>query len=178
MTDAPAKAEPINAAIDLAPYDPAWPQAFTRLAAGMRAALGPAARAIHHAGSTSVPGLSAKPVVDIVLAVPDPADEAAWLPALEQLGYALRIREPDWYEHRLLKLADPAVNLHVFAEGCEEIGRMLAFRDWLIANPEDLALYETTKQRLAAQSWAYVQDYANAKSEVVAQIMARAMAAS
>jgi GrpB-like predicted nucleotidyltransferase (UPF0157 family) len=172
----PIAREPHHAPIRLDPYDPAWPRTFARLAAAIEAALGPAAIAVHHAGSTSVPGLSAKPVIDIVLAVPDPRDEAAYLPALEPTGYRLHLREPDWFDHRLLKRDAPAVNLHVFADGCPEIGRMLAFRDWLRVHADDRRLYEAEKQRLAAQTWAYVQDYADAKSTVVEAIIARATA--
>ena len=86
---------------------------------------------LEHAGSTSVPGLAAKPRIDIMLAVPDSADEPSYVPALEAAGYVLRIREPDWYEHRVFKGPDTDVNLHVFSAGCPEIARMLLFRDWL-----------------------------------------------
>ena len=131
---------------------------------------------VEHAGSTSVPHLAAKPIIDIVLAVPDSPDEDDYVPALEAAGYRLRIREPDWFEHRLLKKADPSANLHVFSAGCEEIDRMLAFRDQLRTNEADRELYERTKRELAARKWAYVQDYADAKTEVVEEIVARALA--
>ena len=86
---------------------------------------------LEHTGSTSVPGLAAKPIIDITLAVPDSSDEDAYAPALEAAGYVLRIREPDWHEHRVFKGPDTNVNLHVFSDGCPEIDRMLRFRDWL-----------------------------------------------
>jgi GrpB-like predicted nucleotidyltransferase (UPF0157 family) len=168
--------ERLNATVQLDPYDPAWPQMFAQLAGRLQAAVAPMAVAVHHAGSTSVPGLSAKPVIDIVLAVPDPTDEPAYVPALESIGYRLHLREPDWFDHRLMKHVDPAVNLHVFAAGCPEIDRMLAFRDWLRAHEDDRRLYEAEKQRLAAQTWAYMQDYANAKGQVVQAIIERATA--
>ena len=117
--------------ITIVEYDPAWPGLYEREAERIRGALGGQARLLEHAGSTSVPGLAAKPIIDIVLAVPDSSDEGAYVPALEAAGYVLRIREPDWYEHRLFKGPDTNVNLHVFSEGCEEIARMLAFRDHL-----------------------------------------------
>jgi GrpB-like predicted nucleotidyltransferase (UPF0157 family) len=142
---------PVPARIELALYDPAWPAIFEGEAAKVRAALGEAAMEVHHAGSTSVPGLCAKPIVDMVLVVADSADEASYVPALEGAGFALRIREPDWFEHRLLKGADPAVNLHVFSAGCPEIARMLAFRDRLRTNQADRRLYEATKRDLAAR---------------------------
>jgi len=161
--------------IVLVDYDDAWPLRFEREAKRIRAALGVRALLVEHAGSTAVPGLAAKPIIDVVLAVPDSSDEDAYVPALEAEGYALRIREPEWYEHRVLKKADPSVNLHVFSAGCEEIDRMLAFRDHLRTNEADRELYERTKRELASRHWAYVQDYADAKSEVVEEIITRAV---
>jgi len=160
--------------ITLAEYDPGWPRLFEREAERIRGVLGGRALLVEHAGSTSVPGLAAKPVIDIVLAVADSSDETSYVPALEAAGYVLRIREPDWYEHRLFKGPDTNINLHVFSQGCEEIGVMLAFRDHLRANEVDRELYERTKRELAARDWEYVQDYADAKTEVVKQIVARA----
>ena len=160
--------------IVVADYDPAWPELFERQVARIRAALGSRVELLEHAGSTSVPGLAAKPRIDIVLAVADSSDEPSYIPPLEAAGYALRIREPDWYEHRGLTGSDPDVNLHVFSTGCEEIERMLRFRDWLRAHDGDRALYERTKRELAAREWKYVQNYADAKSAVVAEILARA----
>jgi GrpB-like predicted nucleotidyltransferase (UPF0157 family) len=160
--------------IVLMDYDEAWPVAFEREARRIRTALGVRTLLLEHVGSTAVPGLAAKPIVDIILAVPDSANEDGYVPALEAEGYELRIREPDWHEHRVLKKAAPNVNLHVFSAGCEEIDRMLAFRDHLRANEPDRELYERTKRELAAREWAYVQDYADAKSEVVEAIIARA----
>lgn len=129
---------------------------------------------LEHVGSTSVPGLSAKPIIDMVMAVTDSSDEAPYVKPLEEKGYTLRIREPDWYEHRLLKPPDVPGNLHVFSAGCPEIEQMLLFRDWLRAHAEDRLLYEATKRGLAARTWKYTQNYADAKSEVVQAILARA----
>ena len=157
-------------------YDDAWPALFEGEAQRIRAALGARVLVLEHAGSTSVPGLAAKPVIDIVLAVPDSSNEDEYVPALEAKGYELRIREPDWYEHRCLMKNEPNVNLHVFSAGCIEIDRMLAFRDHLRTNEDDRGLYERTKRELGARQWAYVQDYADAKSEVVEAIIARALA--
>jgi GrpB-like predicted nucleotidyltransferase (UPF0157 family) len=140
--------------ITLVPYHPGWPAMFCALADSIRAALGPAALAVHHAGSTSVPGLSAKPVIDIVLAVADGTDEDAYVPALTGAGFRFRLREPGWFEHRLMKASDPAANLHVFSAGCPEIDRMLLFRDWLRACADDRLRYERTKQDLARRTWA------------------------
>jgi GrpB-like predicted nucleotidyltransferase (UPF0157 family) len=161
--------------IVLVDYDDAWPVRFEREAQLIRDALGERALVVEHAGSTSIPGLAAKPIIDIVLAVPDSSSEDDYVPALEAEGYELRIREPDWYEHRVLKRREPSVNLHVFSAGCVEIDRMLAFRDHLRANEADRELYEQTKRELGARHWEYVQDYADAKSEVVEAIIARAL---
>lgn len=165
---------PHAAPILIADYDPAWPALFEREAARIRPALGDRALVIEHVGSTSVPGLAAKPCIDILLAVPDSSDEPAYVPAMEAAGYVLRIREPDWYEHRVFKGPDTNVNLHVFSPGCPEIERMLGFRDWLRSHPADRELYERTKRELAGQEWTFVQNYADAKGAVVEAIIARA----
>lgn len=166
---------PLGKPIEIADYDPSWPGIFAEEATKIRRALGERARRIEHAGSTSVPGLAAKPLIDIVLVVDSSADEASYVPALEAAGYTLRTREPDWYEHRMLRGREPSVNLHVFSTGCEEIERMLAFRDWLRANEDDRRLYEQTKRDLATRNWKYGQNYADAKTEVVRDIMSRAL---
>jgi GrpB-like predicted nucleotidyltransferase (UPF0157 family) len=160
--------------IEIAEWDPAWSGLYDREAARVRGALGAHVVRLEHAGSTSVPGLPAKPIIDLVLEVPDSADEPEYLPALEAAGYVLRIREPDWYEHRVFKGPDTNINLHVFTAGCVETDRMLLFRDWLRANDADRARYADAKRDLAARDWKYVQQYADAKSAVVAEIMARA----
>lgn len=160
----------------LAEYDPEWRQLFEREEERIRGALGDAALAVEHTGSTSVPGLPAKPIIDIALVVEDTTDEPSYVPALEAAGYVLRIREPDWYEHRLFKGPDTNVNLHVFSRGCEEVERMTRFRDWLRTNDADRELYLRTKRDLAARDWKFVQNYADAKSAVVQEILARALA--
>lgn len=166
--------KPHDAPIALADYDPRWPDLFEREAARIRAAIGATAVQVEHTGSTSVPGLAAKPIIDITLIVPDSADEATYVPQLENEGYILRIREPDWHEHRVLKGPDTDVNLHVFSVGSVELERMVGFRDWLRAHPDDRDLYERTKRELAARKWRHIQHYADAKTEVVEAIMARA----
>jgi GrpB-like predicted nucleotidyltransferase (UPF0157 family) len=155
-------------------YDAGWPGSFASEAARIRTALGERALRIEHVGSTSVPGLAAKPVIDILLVVADSSDESDYVPKLESAGYAVRLRETDWFEHRLFNAPDTAVNLHVFSSGCEEIERMLIFRDWLRTNAADRDLYAHTKRKLAERDWPSVQDYADAKTAVVAEILARA----
>ena len=167
---------PHNATIDLSPYDPTWPDQYAEEAGFIRAALGERALVLEHVGSTSIPGLSAKPIIDILLAVADSSDEAAYVPALSANGFRLHLREPDWEQHRVMKGERRLVNLHVFTQGSREIARMVGFRDHLRAHPEELRLYQETKQALAARTWRHVQHYANAKSEVVEAIIERAMA--
>ena len=165
---------PHNATIHLADYDPLWPALFEREAARVRGTVGAAALRLEHVGSTSVPGLAAKPLIDMVLVVPDSSEEDAYAPALETAGYVLRIREPGWYEHRLFKGPDTNVNLHTFSDGCDKVDRMIAFRDWLRAHDEDRELYESAKRELCAREWRHVQNYADATSAVVVEIMGRA----
>lgn len=164
--------------IVLVEYDPAWPKQFSREAKRIQEVLGARALRVEHIGSTSVPGLVAKPVIDILLVVADSADEPAYVPALEAAGYVLRIREPEWHEHRLFKGPDTNINLHVFSVGSVEIERVLAFRDRLRTNAADRQLYERTKRSLAERHWKFVQNYADAKAEVVEAIIARARASA
>src|SRR5262245_41937687 len=95
--------KPHRGPVELANYDPAWPELYGREEEKIRAALGVRALLVEHAGSTSVPGLAAKPIIDVVLEVADTTDEDAYVPPLEAAGYVLRIREPDWFAHRVLK---------------------------------------------------------------------------
>jgi GrpB-like predicted nucleotidyltransferase (UPF0157 family) len=155
-------------------YDPQWPELFMREADGIRAALGCRALRIEHIGSTSVPGLATKPVIDMLLVVTDSADEEMYVPALEATGYVLRIRETNWYEHRMFRGPDTKTNLHAFSFGCQEINSLLIFRDRLRTNAADRNLYARTKRALAKQEWKYVQNYADAKSVVIEKIIARA----
>jgi GrpB-like predicted nucleotidyltransferase (UPF0157 family) len=167
---------PLAAPIEISDYDPEWPSWFAEEEVQIRAALGERVLLLEHVGSTSVPGLPAKPLIDLAMEVADTADEPAYVPDLEDAGYVLRIREPDWFEHRLFKGPDRDVNLHVFPAGCVEVQRMILFRDWLRTNEDDRALYATVKRELAARPWKYMQQYADAKTAVVAEIMARAEA--
>jgi GrpB-like predicted nucleotidyltransferase (UPF0157 family) len=166
--------KPLSRAILIANYDPLWPKLFQREAERIRNALTTRAKLIEHVGSTSVPGLAAKSIIDILLAVVDSADEDAYVPALEDAGYVLRIRESDWHEHRMFKGPDTEVNLHVFSSGCPEIDRMLAFRNWLRSNTADRDHYARAKLTLAQEDWKYVQNYADAKTAVIEEIIGRA----
>jgi GrpB-like predicted nucleotidyltransferase (UPF0157 family)/ribosomal protein S18 acetylase RimI-like enzyme len=155
-------------------YDPAWPGRFAEHEATIRAALGERARLVEHIGSTAVPGLAAKPIIDVLLVVDDPAGEPSYLPALEAAGYVLRVREPDFYEHRMLRTPSRDLHLHVFAADSPEVERYLVLRDRLRRDEADRELYAATKRRLAARRWSTMQHYAEAKSAVIEAIIARA----
>ncbi len=149
---------PRSGPIQIVDDDPAWPGLFEHEAERIRTILGERVLLLEHVGSTSVPGLAAKPRIDLLLVVANSADEPTYVPDLEAAGYVLRIGEPDWYEHRVFKGSDTDVNLHVFSPGCREIERMLLFRDWLRSHASDRLLYERTKRELAQQDWKYTQN--------------------
>ena len=155
-------------------YDPRWPELFCREADRIQAALRQRALRVEHTGSTSVPGLVAKPIIDMLLVVRDSAKEDSYVPALESIGYVLRIRETNWHEHRMFKGPDTDINLHVLSFGCSEINRVLLFRDWLRSNATDRELYARTKLSLADKEWKHVQNYADAKTAVIEEIIERA----
>lgn len=162
--------------IVIADYDPEWPIRFEQERETIVCALADRAIAVDHIGSTSVPGLAAKPIIDICLTVADSADESAYLGSLVQAGYELRVREPRFHEHRMLRTRAHDVHVHVFTVGSSEIAKYLVFRDWLRRQPEDRVLYAQTKGDLAKQDWPSTQDYADAKTDVVEAIIQRAQA--
>lgn len=171
---------PFSVPVVLHEPDSSWPTLFASHAAAIRSALGENALAVDHVGSTSVPLLPAKPIIDILLQVRDSADEAAYVPALTECGYWLQIREPEWLEHRVLyqridRGSPHDINVHVLSpdRGAEEIARLLGLRDWLRTHPEDRDRYAAVKRELAGRRWRYVQDYADAKSGVVEEILDR-----
>jgi GrpB-like predicted nucleotidyltransferase (UPF0157 family) len=171
------EASPDRTRVVIVPYDPAWPDVFAGVESEVRALLSGRALDVIHVGSTAIPGLAAKPVVDVTLIVDDSSDESTYLPDLTEAGFALVVREPDWNEHRMLKKrSHPSINLHVFSRGCDEVERLVRFRDWLRTHDDDRDLYARTKQELAARSWERVQDYADAKTTVVTEILERATA--
>ena len=158
--------------IEVVQYNHNWPDIFHNLERVVRAALGDTALSIEHVGSTAVPGLAAKPVVDIDLTVADPADEPLYVPQLKALGYDLYIREPSWHEHRCFRLATPRVNLHVFGPDCPEVIRHVMFREWLKSHPDDLKLYERSKlESLSGVS--DVTEYNLRKQPVIREIYER-----
>jgi GrpB-like predicted nucleotidyltransferase (UPF0157 family) len=174
-TDAPqGEQEPERVEIRIVDYQPGWVDRFEAERTRIRSALDERALQIEHIGSTSVPGLAAKPIIDICLVVADSSDEASYLPDLESAGYELRVREPDWHEHRMFRTPERDVHLHVFTVGSTEIPRHLRFRDILRTDAAERALYESTKRKLAQRRWPTTQDYADAKTDVIAAILCRA----
>jgi GrpB-like predicted nucleotidyltransferase (UPF0157 family) len=168
---------PHDAPIVLVEHDPRWSELFDQEADRVRSMLGTKVLRLEHVGSTSVSGLCAKPIIDMLLVVADSSDEPSYVLPLEAAGYTLRIREPDWFEHRMFKGPGADINLHVFSNGASEVDRMLRFRDWLRANDADRDNYAQVKRELARCTWRHVQDYADAKTVVVREIMDRADAA-
>jgi GrpB-like predicted nucleotidyltransferase (UPF0157 family) len=182
MPDEPSETGLIGVAekreIKILDYDPDWPKKFVLHAERIAGALGWAALRIEHIGSTSVPGLAAKPIIDILVVVRDSADESAYLSQLEAAGYALRVREPEWHEHRMFRTPRHDVHVHIYSSGCPEIERVLIFRDRLRRNADDRTRYEQTKRALAAQEWRDMNAYADAKTEVIERIIAASRAVS
>ena len=151
--------------IVIADYDPAWPERFAAERERIAEALGDRALRIEHIGSTSVPGLAAKPIVDILVEVTslDAVD-------LEPAGYVLRVREAG---HRMFRTPELDVHVHVWPAGAPNIESDLAFRDRLRASPEDRAAYEALKRELATRDWPDVNHYAEAKGPLIREILAR-----
>lgn len=167
--------------IEVTDYDPAWPSWYEQLAATIRGALGLRVLLLDHVGSTSVPGLAAKPIIDIDLAVADPGREQDYVPALEAAGFRLAIREPWWYGHRVLRGAEPRCNLHVTGLDCPEPVRHRLFRDWLRGSPEDRDRYAAAKRRAAADANAngeHVMRYNARKEQMIREIYHRAFVAA
>lgn len=164
--------------VKIVDYDVDWPKKFETHAKIIANALGGAALRIEHIGSTSVPGLAAKPVIDILVAVADSADESVYRTALVAAGYVLRVREPEWNEHRMFRTPEKDVHVHIYSAGCPEIERNLTFRDRLRSNAADRSRYENTKRALATQEWSDMNEYAAAKTGVIESILAAARAAA
>jgi len=158
--------------VTIVDYDPDWPGRYDRLAADIRTALGAKVLEIDHVGSTSVPELPAKDIIDIVLTVADPTAEDDYIPALTGIGYELTVREPSFHEHRCLRLPEPRVNLHVFGPDSPETIRMRMFRDWLRTHPDDRIRYEEAKKS-AIPGGGHVMDYNRRKQDMVREIYDR-----
>jgi GrpB-like predicted nucleotidyltransferase (UPF0157 family) len=167
--------------IDVADPDQAWPQWYNRLAQRIREALGWRVLQLEHVGSTAVPGLAAKPVIDIDLTVADPGRERDYVPALEAAGFQLLIREPWWHGHRMLRADEPPGNLHVFGFDSPELIKHRIFRDWLRGNPGDRDRYAAAKRQAACEANAareHVMAYNARKQQVIREIYHRAFTAA
>ncbi|OAA55408.1 GrpB domain protein [Cordyceps fumosorosea ARSEF 2679] len=169
--------------IDVVDPDPSWPSTFSSLSSSLRATLPPSSIiAIHHVGSTAVPGLAAKPVLDVDLILARPADESTYVPFLEAAGWHFLFRQPPWYEHRLFAQYHPVfVNLHVYGPGELELEsrRHRALRDWLRKTPADRELYARAKREASARAKVNdegVGEYTEYKGDAIREIMARAEA--
>jgi GrpB-like predicted nucleotidyltransferase (UPF0157 family) len=161
--------------------DPAWSHWYTQLACKIRRALGWRVLDLDHVGSTSVPGLAAKPIIDIDLTVADPNHESAYVPALEAVGFELRVREPWWHGHRLLRATEPWCHLHVFGFDSPELVKHRIFRDWLRGNADERELYARTKREASEAATAGEEDsmrYNARKEQVVREIYHRAFVAT
>ncbi|MFD1141595.1 GrpB family protein [Larkinella insperata] len=165
---------PLTDRVEVVDYQPQWPALFQQEATRIRRLLGPVVLGLEHVGSTSVPGLAAKPIIDMDLMVADSADEASYLPPLERAGYRLLIREPDWQQHRMLKGPATDINLHVWTLGSIEAQRHVVFRDWLRTHPEDRERYGQLKKEVARQPFTYIYEYNNAKASLIYEIYERA----
>jgi GrpB-like predicted nucleotidyltransferase (UPF0157 family) len=172
--------EPHPAPIEIVDYDPAWPDRYAVIAERIRAALGDRVLALDHVGSTSVPGLPAKAIIDVDLTVADNSDEDAYRADLESAGTVLRLREPGWHQHRLFLAVDPVANIHVWGPGSPEAVRHRMFRDWLIEHDDDRALYVAAKRSAAAAvraSGESMQTYNQHKEETIRAILDRLFSA-
>jgi GrpB-like predicted nucleotidyltransferase (UPF0157 family) len=156
--------------IEIVEYRPEWAERFKTERDRIGSELGPRARTIEHIGSTAVPGLAAKPIVDIMVTVEDPDDESCYLPQLENVGYVVRVREGG---HRMLRNRDRHVHVHIWAAGSEDERRHRLFREWLRSSAEDRAAYERMKRDLAGR-YNDMNYYAQAKSNLVERIIERA----
>lgn len=154
-------------------YDPGWPRRFEEERARIAQTLAARAQLIEHIGSTAVPGLAAKPIIDIlvVLDATEIDDDARLVGDLEATGYELRVREPG---HCMFRTPARDVHIHVFASDSDEIERYFLLRERLRHSAEDRALYAATKRELATREWSDMNYYADAKSDVIQAILARA----
>jgi GrpB-like predicted nucleotidyltransferase (UPF0157 family) len=160
--------------LDVVDYDEAWPGIFGVHRDRLRQALVGAAVGIEHIGSTSVQGLAAKPIIDILVTVDDVTAEEDFLVPIVAAGYVVRVRAPG---RRMVRTPDRDVHVHILEKGSAAADDYLLFRDRLRGDAGDRALYASTKRALIAQGFDDMNAYSDAKTEVVTAIMGRARAA-
>ena len=159
---------------------PEWPQRFEEIKNRLQKALGSFLIEVAHSGSTSVPGLPAKDIIDIDLTLKDAADEESYVKLLENAGFRFLLREPGWHQHRFFVEDWPDayhVNLHVWGPNCPEVIRHRIFRDWLLKTPSDLQLYAKVKREAAEQAVIAgdsMMDYTQRKDKTIQEILERA----
>lgn len=163
--------------LEIVEPNPLWPQSYELLKERIVSALGSTIVEISHVGSTSVPGLPAKDLIDIDLTVKDVLDEDSYVPQLEAAGFDFLFREPKWHQHRFFCAYEPVANLHIFGPDCPEAVRHKIFRDWLRKSPEDRELYAQAKREAAEAARNANEDvnqYSQRKGGTVAAILNRA----
>jgi len=160
-------------AITILDYDEERPRHFVGVAEQIRGVLGRKALTVEHIGSTAVPGLPAKPISDVLLTLADVHHETAYVPGRESIGFAMRVREP---EHRMLRTPARNVHLHVYEAIRPEVRDHLDLRDRLRVDVDDRARFAAEKRHLAQRQWRDMNDYADAKTEVITDILIRARA--
>lgn len=160
--------------LELHDHDDRWADVYLDHRRRIRDALAGVEIGVEHIGSTAVPGLAAKPIIDIVVTVDDITAEEDYLDALVAAGYELRVREPG---HRLVRTPARDVHVHVFERHDPAVDEYLLLRDRLRFDAADRALYEATKRALLRTRWDDMNDYADAKTGVILAIKSRARAA-
>lgn len=157
--------------ISVVPYDPSWPEQFELEAAKIQQALGDNCIHIHHIGSTAVPGLDAKPVIDMIPVVKNIRTVDSCNEVMEALGYSVEGEFGTPFRRFFIKGGDQRThNIHVYEKGNPEIERHVTFRDHLRAHPDVAAEYAKLKQEVASKSPHDIVAYCNGKTEWVTEI--------
>lgn len=157
-------------------YDPTWPEQFRQLGTRLREALGPLALRIDHIGSTSVPGLAAKPILDCQISVASLEPVAAYLPGMESAGFRWRADNPERTKRYFREAAGPRTHIHVRAAGSWSEQFALLMRDYLRAHPEEAGSYAALKRELADRLGSDRHAYTDAKDPFIWALMVRANA--
>jgi len=163
--------------ITIVPYDPSWPVFYEEEKSRILQAIGEFVVDIDHIGSTAVPGLSAKPIIDIMAGLRGPSDAEVCLPLLGELGYDDVTPEPeedDWYYCLGRGIHSIGYHLHLVKAGSQFQERHILFRDYLRTSQEDARRYQALKERLAFEYRDMREEYTNAKTEFIESIIEKA----